>query len=65
MPKIDDVAYLVQMIGNKNYTRARDTVEKMVEQEHQAGHERAAKQLEISLRNWTDALLNRVGLLRQ
>ena len=57
MPKIDDVAYLVQMIGNKDYIRARSSVEKMVEQERQSGRERAARQLELSLRNWTDAKL--------
>lgn len=57
MPKIDDVAYLVQMIGNKDYIRARSSVEKMVEQERSGGRERAAKQLELSLRNWTDAKL--------
>jgi len=57
VPKIDDVAYLVQMIGNKDYIRARTSVEKMVEQERQAGRERGAKQLEISLRNWTNAKL--------
>ena len=57
MPKIDDVANLIQMIGNKDYTRARTSVEKMVEQERQGGRERAAKQLEYSLRNWTDAKL--------
>lgn len=54
MSKIDDIAYLVQMIGAKEYIRARASVEKMVEQERQAGRERGAKQLEYSLRNWTD-----------
>jgi ATPases of the AAA+ class len=57
VPKIDDVAYLVQMIGNKNYTRARETVEKMIESERQSGRERGAKQLEVSLRNWTNEKL--------
>jgi len=57
VPKIDDVANLIQMIGNKDYTRARTSVEKMVEQERQNGRERAARQLEYSLRNWTDAKL--------
>jgi len=32
VPKINDVAYLVQMIGSKDYTRARASVEEMVDQ---------------------------------
>jgi len=57
MPKVDDVAYLVRMIGNKFYTQARDFVGKMAEQERQSGREQSAKKLEQALINWTDAKL--------
>ena len=57
MPKIDDVAYLVRMIGNKFYSQSRDLVEKMADQERQNGRELSARKLEEALRNWTDAKL--------
>ena len=57
MPKIDDVAYLVRIIGNKSYTQARDIVEKMADQERKNGRELSARKLEEALRNWTDAKL--------
>ena len=57
MPRVDDVAYLVKMIGNKYYVQARELVEKMAEQERQNGREQSARKLEVSLINWTNAKL--------
>jgi SpoVK/Ycf46/Vps4 family AAA+-type ATPase len=57
MPKIGDVVYLIELIGNKNYDRARTTVEQMIENERRNGREQAAKQLERSLRHWTSTKL--------
>jgi len=57
MPKIDDVAWLIECIGNKNYTQARAAAKTMADTERKMGRESGAKRLEYSLRNWTDKQL--------
>ncbi|MBU2701123.1 SpoVK/Ycf46/Vps4 family AAA+-type ATPase [Sporomusaceae bacterium BoRhaA] len=54
MPKIDEVTALINLIGKKDYVKAKQIVEVMIANERHNGRDMSARKLAMALRMWGD-----------